>query len=67
MHKSVEEGVRVLGEKEAVVKGLMRDCKGLDKELGEARNLRRILNSMLEAANEEIVSSKIVWLNSKYV
>lgn len=45
--KCVEEGVRVLGEKEAVVKGLVRDCKGLDKELGEARNMRRVLGAML--------------------
>lgn len=63
----MQEGGRVLGEKEAVLKGLVRDCKGLDKELGEVRGIRRVLNSMLEAANEEIVSSKIVWLNSKYV
>lgn len=45
--KSFQEGLKVLGEKEAVVKGLMRDCKGLDKELGEVRGIRRVLGAML--------------------
>lgn len=44
----------------------MRDCKSLDKELGEMRVMKRDLISALEGANDQIIRLTMWKISKKY-
>jgi hypothetical protein len=62
----IEEGNRLICEKESVIRNLMRDCKAMEKDLIEHRRVRRELESLVEHANSSLSQLHLSKLNNKY-